>query len=86
MIADGNLVDAWDQAKVGLLHHSTQYRPVDYFYVYECFVPIQVCVCASQTPLARTSSICPRFNMAQQTCSGTTCSGPSVAAACASRK
>ncbi|CAM9598808.1 unnamed protein product, partial [Laminaria digitata] len=38
---NGNLVDAWDQAKVGLLHQSTHYRPVDYFYIYECFAPVQ---------------------------------------------
>lgn len=42
LFTGGNLFAAWHQAKEGLIHQSTQYRPVDYFYIYECFAPIQV--------------------------------------------
>lgn len=40
---DGNLDAAWEAAKEGLLHRPQVKHALDYFYLYECFVPIQVC-------------------------------------------
>lgn len=41
-VSVGDLDRAWDHAKVGLLYRNPMHRPIDFFYVFECFVPMQV--------------------------------------------
>jgi len=39
----GDLEAAWEMAMVGLLHRPSAGRAMSYFYIFECFVPMQVC-------------------------------------------